>query len=426
MNVTGELDSAALDRLSMALALADRDERPGLARELRHQAEAFGARPASIRSVYRAMAEGRIAALTVPAMNVRGLTYRIARVAWRTALRRRAAPLLFELAPSEVEAGDQSFAEYAAMVLAAAAREGYRGPVYLQGDHIEVSDASPEATARARAWCGEAADAGLKQVDIDAAGLSLPGASAGERQGQNARVTAELAAYVRELVPDAVVGGEVGEIGGANTSLEDLRAFLDGVRARTAEAAGGTLTSGVGVDKVSVQTGTRHGGVVRPDGSVGKMEVDLAQAGLLASVAREEYGLPGVVQHGASTLTFEQLSALPEAGVIEVHLATGIQNLVMDHAALPEDLVRRMRETLAGPLRPAESGASEDFDGLTPEQVWRKNRWQAWGRFKRELWSLPEDVTQALEEDLEVWFERLYEALWVAERAPDIASLNDA
>jgi fructose/tagatose bisphosphate aldolase len=397
-----------LDELALALALAPEAERPDHAKALRREAERAGVWPASIAPVYRALAEERIDPLTVPAMNVRGLSYRVARAAWRTAVRTAAGPIIFELAPSEAWAGDQSFAEFAAMVLAAAAREGVRGPVFLQADHVSLEDDGPESVRQAHDHIESALEAGFRQIDVDAAALARPSTDAAERQEDNARVTCEVARSIHQRAPDAVVGGEVGEIGGADTTPEDLRAFLAAVRACGCDGEGW-------LGKVSVQTGTRHGGVVLADGSSGRMRMDPTLARTLADVARREFGLPGVVQHGASTLEPDQWAQLPAAGVIEVHLATGLQNVVLDHPALPAELVARMRHELAGPVAHAERG-SDSEEPLTAQQVYAHNRWRAWGVFKRDLWQLPEAVLAHLDVALEAWFETTFSALGVAGR----------
>ncbi len=406
-----------LDTEALALALAPAAERAERARALRAAAEAMGVWPASIAPVYDALATRRIAPLTVPAMNLRGLTYPVARAAWRAALRLEAAPLLFELAPVEATIGDQPLAEYGAMVLAAAAREGHRGPVFLQADHVQITDDTPAARERARALCREAWDAGFRQIDIDAAELALGEGDPATRFDANAAATAELVTFVHALGPDAVVGGEVDEIGGANTTVEELRAFLDGVKAHMGARPGR-------LGKVSVQTGTRHGGVVMADGRIGVMDVDFAAAADLARVATDEFGLPGIVQHGASTMTTDQWARLPGAGVHEVHLAAGIQNVVMDDPALPAELTARMRAALGQPMARAEHGP-DDADGepLSAEQLWIENRWHAWGRFKADLWTLPDPVLAALGASAEAWFERAFGALGVAGRADDVARL---
>ena len=416
----GALRAAAtsgFDDEAHAVALAPAAERDSRARTLGARAQALGVWPASVGPLYAELARSRIAPMTVPAVNLRGLTYHLARAAWRAALRREAAPVIFELAPVEAEIGDQSFDEYAAMVFAAAVREGYRGPVFLQADHVEVPSTGSAAVDVARRLCFAAVDAGFRQVDIDAAGLASGADSALERQSVNAAVTAELATYVHGLDPTVVVGGEVGEIGGVNTSVADLRAFLDTVTERL-----GSLGGALG--KVSVQTGTQHGGVVLADGSFGTMTVDFAVAAELARVAREVYGLPGVVQHGASTLTTEQLGRLAHAGVNEVHLATGIQNVVLEHRALPAELLGRMRRDLTGAMGAPEGGhGAEQPVGVTAEQTWIANRWHAWGAYKPELWGLPESILGQMRDSAEAWFDRTFVALGLAGRARDLVGL---
>ncbi len=54
-----------------------------------------------------------------------------------------------------------------------------------------------------------------------------------------------------------LVGGEIGEVGGHNSTEEELRAYLDGFKAKLSKH--GKLT---GLSKISIQTGTSHGGVV--------------------------------------------------------------------------------------------------------------------------------------------------------------------
>ena len=59
-------------------------------------------------------------------------------------------------------------------------------------------------------------------------------------------------------------------------------------------------------------------------------------------MAREQYGLAGAVQHGASTLSAEAFDAFPRVGACEIHLATNFQNMVYDHPAFPAALKDEM------------------------------------------------------------------------------------
>jgi fructose/tagatose bisphosphate aldolase len=97
------------------------------------------------------------------------------------------------------------------------------------------------------------------------------------------------------------------------------------------------------MSKISVQTGTAHGGFVMPDGTVRTdVKIDLDTLGQLSKVAREEYGMGGAVQHGASTLPLDGFDAFPRVGACEIHLATDFQNMMYEHPKFPASLKDEM------------------------------------------------------------------------------------
>ena len=80
------------------------------------------------------------------------------------------------------------------------------------------------------------------------------------------------------------VGGEIGEVGKSNST----EARAPGLPRRAHAASWRAFAPGaIGISKVSVQTGTSHGGVVLPDGSVAKVAVDFDVHRRLGAVARE-------------------------------------------------------------------------------------------------------------------------------------------
>ncbi len=415
------IDLTLLDRRVKEIALAPRDRRRALARVLWQETQGLGIYPASIAPVYRALAEGRLDPLTTPAVNVRGLTYAIARCIWRTVLELDAGPVVFELAPVEMQTGDQTPDEYTAMVFAAAAREGYRGPVFLQGDHLQI--VSPASATQVADLCRTLIECGWYQIDIDGSPMADPGVTDAVRaQGPNARATAAAVQFIRSHQPAGVhitVGGEVGEIGGRNTSVQDVDAFMS-------EFTANVPTGMAGLDKFSAQTGTIHGGLLKPDGTLGKMPLDVALARTLALDARRKHGLLGLVQHGASTLGLDDLALLPDAAVIEVHLATGVQNVVFDHPAFPRDLLQRMRADLAPALTQAEGGTAAAEAAAGDAVRFYRARWQAWGQFKNELWSMPESNWSEIASALESWFAQLFRALRIAGRRSAVSRLVGA
>jgi fructose/tagatose bisphosphate aldolase len=405
-------NSFDFDKLAIETALAPIAERLKLINNLTSLAIKSGVFPATIGHFYRGLATHQLPPMTIPALNLRGMTYDIARVVWRVVISQNAGPVIFELASSESEIGDQSFEEYAAMVLAAAAREGWRGPVFLQGDHIAVE--SLEAVSEIKIFCRRLINAGFYQIDIDASHIPPPqDANLVAFHQENAFATAEITEFIRSIEdPDnpITLGAEVGEIGKRNTSPKDIESFMSAYMAR--------LPIGiVPFDKISVQTGTRHGGYVLVDGSTGEMPLDLLLITELGRMVRDNYAITGLVQHGASTLSFENLASLVERGVIEVHLATGIQNIIFDHPAFPADLRSEMIASLVIPFKTPEGDEQHKrIEMLSDAQQFYNARWVAWGTYKHQLWSLPEEIKTEINITLESWFENLFKSLKIDNR----------
>ncbi len=350
-------------------------------------AQALGARSASIHELYLARARGEVHGFTVPAINIRAQTFDMARIAYETATTFDVGAVILELARSEQTYTFQRPIDYATACLAGAIAADWQGPVFLQGDHYQFNGkkyaADPESmTEEIRRACRLAIDAGYRNIDIDAStlvDLSLHGED--EQQRANYERTAELVALIRSLEPDGVtvsVGGEIGEVGKVNSTEAELRAYLDGLRRELERVAPGVA----GISKVSVQTGTSHGGMVMPDGTVGTVAVDFGVHERLGAVARDEYGLAGTVQHGASTLPDELFHRFRDVETAEIHLATGFQNLLYEHPAFPRELHEQIESWCL------ENALDERKDDQTHQQFVYTTRKKAIGPFKRELWDL--------------------------------------
>jgi fructose/tagatose bisphosphate aldolase len=368
---------------------------------------AEGAIPSSIRSLYEEMAKN-YPGFTVPAINIRGLTYDVARAVFRKASELDVGAFIFEIARSEMGYTDQRPLEYAAVVMAASLKEGWRGPVFIQGDHFQFSrknyEKDPEQeTGNLKQLAKEAIDAEFYNIDIDASTLvDLTKKTVKEQQRPNFEKTAELAAFIRTIQPEGItisIGGEIGEIGGKNSTPEDLRAFLDGFQ----EAFKGQT----GLSKISVQTGTTHGGVVLPDGTLAKVKIDFETLKMLSHLAREEYGLAGCVQHGASTLPEEAFDMFPKVGAAEIHLATGFQNIIYDSPAFPIALREEVNEFIKKEF------AGEKKEGQTEEQFIYSTRKKALGPLKTKFWNLPSGVKYQIMKEIEERLGLLFKKLKV-------------
>jgi fructose/tagatose bisphosphate aldolase len=382
-------------------------------------AQSVGLRPASINDLYLARGRGEVGGFTVPAINVRGMAYDTARSIFRTAKRHNVGAFILEIARSEIGYTDQRPAEYVAVILGAALREGFRGPVFIQGDHFQVNgrkfatDPAGEVAA-VKQLAYEAIHAGFYNIDVDTSTLvdtSLPTLDAQQRT--NYETAAEIVAYLRETEPAGVtlsVGGEIGEVGTQNSTVPELRAFMDGLRRRLAERCG---TATVGLSKISVQSGTSHGGVVLPDGTIAEVKLNFATLGELGRVAREVYGLAGAVQHGASTLPPQAFNNFPLVETAEIHLATNFQNILYDN--LPAPVRDEIYEWLR--VNAKDERRANDSD----EQFFYKTRKKALGPFKARFWELPSATKDRLAAAYDGLFGFLFQQLGVGDTMDTVA-----
>lgn len=397
----------AIDEIVRLAVFGDAEEQ-ALARYAIHAAAPqLGAVSSSIAGLYAARGRGEVSGFTVPAVNIRGVAYDMSRGLFRAMKATDGAATVFELARSEMGYTFQEPAEIGAVVLAAAIAEDYQGPVFIQGDHFQANAKKFQTDAEGETRALEdlirkAIAAQFYCIDIDASTLvDLSYERVADQQAPNSRLTARLAKLVRELEPDGVeisIGGEIGEVGKENSTVEELTAYVDGF----AEIVGSDFK---GISKVSVQTGTSHGGIPLPDGTIASVAIDFDTLRELSRVSRERYGMAGAVQHGASTLPDELFHRFPAVETAEIHLATGFQNLMMDHGQFPADLMDEMRRYAVANF------GDERKEGETDVQFLYKTRKKLWGPFKRQTWDLPGEVRTALNQALQEKFEFLIRQL---------------
>lgn len=403
--------SSRMDELVRQAVFGTDDEKAQARWAIWEIGQRAGVRPASIHDLYLARGRGEVPPFTTPAMNVRIMSYDTGRAIFRAARKLDAGAIICEIARSEIAYTDQRPAEYVAVMTAAALREGFVGPLFIQGDHVQVNAkkyaADPDGELKAlRQLIDEELHAGFYNIDVDTSTLvDLAQPNLDEQQRTNYERAAELTQFIRDREPEDVtvsVGAEIGEVGGKNSDVHELEAFMQGYN-RTLQKLGKYS----GISKISVQTGTSHGGVVLPDGSIAKVQLDLDALKALSQAARKQYGLGGAVQHGASTLPPEAFSQFPQCEAIEIHLATNFQTIVMDHPALPKDLRREVNEWV-------KTEAKEEWKkGDSEEQFLYKSRKKAIGPFKRRFWDLPAETRAAIGADLEKTFAFLFEQLRV-------------
>jgi len=373
---------------------------------IRKLAEEKGIRRASINDLYMSIGQGKVSGFTVSAINVRTLTYDLVRQVFQIMMEKKVGPVIFEIARSEIKYTEQQPDEYTVSVLAAAIKENYVGPVFVQGDHYQFSAKNFAANKqdeidKIKELIKKSIDAGFYNIDIDASTLvDLSKTELIEQQRNNYEMTALLTEYIRSIQPKEVVisiGGEIGHIGGVNSNVADFETFMDNYLKLIKDK------NLVGVSKVSVQTGTSHGGIPLPDGTIAEVKLDFNVLKSITESARSKYKIGGSVQHGASTLPNDLFHNFPTYNTLEIHLATGFQNIVYDH--MDPKLKQEIYEWLKINCK------DEQKEGQTEDQFLYKTRKKALGPFKNKIWTqeakYKDDTLAALKKQFEYLFTQL-------------------
>lgn len=394
-----------LDRWAETSSLGEPDARAVAIWAIREVALANDVIPASIQDLYLARAAGKWEGRTVPAMNLRGWSYPTIRAAFRAGKELNSNLFIFEQAVGESIYAAQPPAEYTAAALAAALREGYRGPVFMQADHDQVNASAYAKDGKAEVKKLEEimraqVDAGFYSLDIDAStvvDLSLP--TVRDQQRLNAELTAHFTEFVRGIEPEGVtisLGAEIGEVGHENTTPEELREFMV---VYDEKIAGKNL---VPVSKISINTGTYHGGKMQPDGKLADVAVDYDLLKTISDICRDEFNMSGAVQHGASTLRGDQLAKFPGTGAVETHLALGFTNLTFDHPSLPKHFADMIRDYTFT------NHANERGEGENDLQFLYNVRKKAWKVMKQPFWDLPEETAAEVMNSLQGMFRDMF------------------
>jgi len=408
-----KLRGDVLDQLVQNAVLNPSAEIKGLSRFLiKSAALELGIVNSSIQGLYDARGRGEVKGFTVPALNIRGMPYELCRAIFRTAIKSNAGAFIFELAKSEMSYTFQEPTELSTVILAAAIKEGFTGPVFIQGDHFQVNAKNyaqdpKKEIAGLKNLIQRGISGGFYNIDIDTSTLvDLSKPNVVEQQRANFEVGVELTQYIRELEPDGVtisVGGEIGEVGKENSNEQELRAYLDNFNELLEKNRSGATT----ISKISIQTGTSHGGVPLPDGSVAEVNLDFDTLENLSRISREDYGLAGAVQHGASTLPQDLFHKFAELETAEIHLATDFQNMIYGSTLFPADF----KEEIYTHLR--EKFVGEKKSDQTDEQFIYKTRKKGFGEFKSRFWGLSNEIREGIGKELETKMDFLFDKLAV-------------
>ena len=263
---------------------------------------------------------------------------------YETAARADVGAVIFELARSEQTYTYQRPMDYATSVLAGAIAAGWRGPVFIQGDHYQFNAkkyaADPEAmTEEIRRACRLAIDAGYRNIDIDSStlvDLSKPTARrAAARELPCARPSSRRSSATLETDGVTIsVGGEIGEVGKKNSTVEELRAYLDGYTARARASCAPGRDGPLEGERPDRHQPRRRAAAGRRRG---RGQPRLRGAPRARRGRPLATGWPARSSTARRTLPDELFHHFPAVETAEIHLATGFQNALYEHPAFPAD-----------------------------------------------------------------------------------------
>lgn len=413
----------SVDFLASQAQFGDAEAQQFAHQALLNQAQSQGAFPASIYPIYRARGEGAFGPdqqFTVPAFNLRGMSYLTAQAAFEVAQELEVGLFIFELARSEMKYTDQNPRQLVSSILAAALKTKWQGPIFIQGDHYQ-----PKAAAPGQAKAGEkdsviqlihdAIQAGIYNIDIDGSTLVDPAQPTDyDQQRSNFLFTAEMYKLIHQLEQQYVLdhqsplpgkhinlGCEISEVGTHLSKSLQLAAFMTGLRDE------GFIHQDEFPTKVAIETGTAHGGKVNRDGTSAPMHVNFTTLETISKIARRKYQMAGAVQHGASTLDKPLMARFPESDAAEIHLSTGLQNTILNHPAFPQELLDAMYAWCDINCR------EEKKSEWSQAQFYAKTRKKVWAPFKKHTWELAAEIQDEIKASLKQEFRLYFEGLKV-------------
>ena len=371
--------------------------------------------PCTISNLYEDNTNNQMSGRTVPVLYFRGLCYESARATFKLLNQIDSAACMFAVDLSEGQDTDLSAEEYAAVMLTAAMREGFHGPLFFQAairiDANNFAKNSTEESERVHQQIKAAIHNGFYNIHMDASvTVDKDQVALLEKYRNNFEQVAMMSLRAREYQPTHIevnLSAHVGTIGDEHTinRVDEIEAFLDGYESCLRNEA----PKARGLSQLSVSIGTVPGGRVLPDGRPQEMNLDWQAFERLQATAIQNYDLNGLILQGVSTLSEETQKQLPYKQVLEAHLSTAHHQLLLNSSHLPEAL----KHDIIAYLKDAQRGHWRE--GMTEEQFIHSVSGKCFGPFKKKFWDLSGECKKQLKDEVSNLLGRSFAAFRIAE-----------
>lgn len=387
-----------VDRLAITAALGDSEDVKEMARFLiRASAISHNIWCDSVSPIFLGIGQGKYQGFTIPAINLRGITYYLARRVFHSARRQKAGPIVFQLSSSEMDITGQPPSEYVSCILAAALRENYSGPVFLQASRIGTRDQKTDSLdlpdIKPSALIADAIASGIFNLEFECS--------------DDLDETVKLISEIRMHQPDGVsiaVGCTIPLPKSRQTAVQELLGFVTGLKTRLQD-----LKINESVCKINLVCNSDPMGSDFLDQDQMTGMLDFNRLGALSEILREQLGMAGPVLSSSHEIQADFFDQVATYKISELKMETWIQDLILNHDRFPTGLreeIRAYLETEYTHLRKADWSDQHFYNNL---------RSRAWKPYKKTLWSLDHrtrlTISNSFEDRIKLLFENLHVGL---------------
>lgn len=364
-------------------------------RSLAHQlikaiANDLGIFPTSLQALYEARRRTEYLGKTVPRLAAHGLTYDMARAAFRTMKRSSTAICLFELPVETLPIAESHLQDFCSSVLAAAIKEGFYGPLFLQlGDIRYQADAFINNPQQYHQQLHQLLQLGMANgflnFAVDTTALPHEG-------------FAEMASFSNTLNEwqqgDRLLahGAALGDLPSGEAALNSLCANLD----------------------TYFEHLKKEGNKAHPLCKLGvKIKGDLANSRVAVEKLRDlivsKYAFAGLTIDHLLHLSERNLRDLATWQALEVNVSELLYDRLFDSHHFPKEIIVEMRHFLTDACR-HEWHVSE-----SEEEFVHRLRHRTFAPFKKMFWEIPAATREKIGLELERTFASLFQWLGVTE-----------
>jgi len=323
-----------------------------LIREIGKQTDNF---PASLHSLYQTLNDDSEIVphkIVIPAIDISGMTYEMARAVFRARQQTDTGPVIIELDDSNLIPDTEQLSEHVLSVIAAAIKEQHAengwGPIFIKRNlEIQVNRSSDDLEEKLRDITDnidQLLDAGIYNINIDASVRNGEEANIESNLAENARMTAELLRYIRSKEPKnttVTVSGTLTLPENQANAPEQLRTFMQEFQQQSRnEDSENDL---VGITTINLRSTNISDSDSGANDQVTGSDFNPDMLKNLSKIAREEFDLFGIVPRDISQLSAQTFSDIFNALAIEFHSSRNFLNFVLDHPRFPHHLRNQIR-----------------------------------------------------------------------------------